>query len=66
MITLAPAEMVIEGSDGLVCQSGLNEMPLGTVSPMTIMELTFPSARLHVDKGVRAPVRVICLNSFSS
>ena len=43
----------------LGCQSGLNEMPLGTVSPMTIIDMTFPAARLDVDKFVRAPVSVI-------
>ena len=61
MIILAPAEMVIEGSDGLLTQAGLNEVPLGTVSPMTLIDFTLPAARFVVDKLVRAPVSVICL-----
>ena len=40
-------------------------MPLGTVSSMTIIDITFPAARLDVDMVVRAPVSVICLDSFS-
>ena len=41
-------------------------MLLGTVSPKTIVDMTFPAARLDVDKGVRAQVSVICLYSFTS
>ena len=38
-------------------------MPQGTVSPMTIIDLTFPAAGLDFDQVVRARVSVLCLYS---